>query len=84
MIFTGLFLFVRQSQAATYYVSLSGNDSNAGTIDQPWASINRATHNVVAGDTIYIRGGAYPTVQYGYQFGPEAVLRFYPDNSGFW
>ncbi len=48
-------------QAATYYVSTSGNDSNPGTESQPWRTIKRAAQssNLNPGDTIYIRGGSY-------------------------
>jgi hypothetical protein len=42
-----------------YYVSSTGNDGNPGTIDQPWRTIHHAAETVVAGDTVYIRGGTY-------------------------
>ncbi len=42
-----------------YYVSTVGNDSNPGTIDQPWRTIQHAAEMVAAGDTVYIRGGTY-------------------------
>jgi len=42
-----------------YYVSTSGKDSNAGTIAEPFATIQRAQTSSVAGDTTYIRGGNY-------------------------
>ena len=44
---------------ATYYVSPSGNDSNAGTIGQPWLTINKAWSVMSAGDIVYMRGGTY-------------------------
>ncbi|MGQ9788943.1 MAG: DUF5123 domain-containing protein, partial [Candidatus Hadarchaeaceae archaeon] len=28
--------------SATYYVSVNGNDSNPGTLDQPWRTIQKA------------------------------------------
>jgi hypothetical protein len=46
----------------TYYVALNGNDSNPGTIDKPWRTINYATSNnssVSAGDTILVQPGTY-------------------------
>jgi uncharacterized repeat protein (TIGR02059 family) len=45
--------------SATYYVSPSGNDGAAGTIDAPWKSWNYAINRLVAGDILYVRGGTY-------------------------
>jgi hypothetical protein len=47
------------SQAATYYVSPTGNDTNAGTIAKPFASLYRATSKTAPGDIVYLRGGTY-------------------------
>ena len=47
------------SGGATYYVSPTGDDSNPGTITQPWATIQHAADVMVAGDTVLIRGGIY-------------------------
>ncbi len=49
--------------AATYYVSTSGNDSNPGTISQPFGSLQKAINVARPSDIVYIRGGIYyPTV----------------------
>src|SRR5262245_32698313 len=45
--------------AATYYVATTGNDGNPGTQAQPWLTLQKAANTVVAGDTVYIRGGTY-------------------------
>jgi parallel beta-helix repeat protein len=46
--------------AATYYVATTGNDSNTGTsVSAPMRTITRAVNKVVAGDTVYVRGGTY-------------------------
>ncbi|HZV62870.1 MAG TPA: right-handed parallel beta-helix repeat-containing protein [Methylophilaceae bacterium] len=46
--------------ATTYYVANNGNDLNNGTsINTPLKTINRAMGKVVAGDTVYVRGGTY-------------------------
>jgi hypothetical protein len=42
-----------------YYVSTTGSDTNPGTIDLPWKTIERGVSSLVAGDTLYIRGGIY-------------------------
>jgi hypothetical protein len=43
----------------TYYVSTTGQDTNPGTIKQPWLTIQKAANTLVAGDTVYIREGTY-------------------------
>jgi hypothetical protein len=43
-----------------YFVATDGNDLNDGSIDHPFKTISpKATGVVVAGDTIYVRGGTY-------------------------
>lgn len=48
--------------SADYYVAKSGNDSNPGTKDRPWATISKANGALQPGDTVYIRGGEYTQV----------------------
>jgi len=45
--------------ANDYYVSTTGSDRNPGTIDRPWKSLQYAASHIIAGDTVYIRGGVY-------------------------
>lgn len=45
--------------AKTYYLSPSGNDSNSGTINNPFFTLNKAWTLLCAGDTVYLRGGIY-------------------------
>ncbi|HSW57464.1 MAG TPA: right-handed parallel beta-helix repeat-containing protein, partial [Dehalococcoidales bacterium] len=42
-----------------YYVSTTGLDSNPGTEVAPWRTIQKAAQTMVAGDTVYVRGGVY-------------------------
>jgi uncharacterized protein YjdB len=58
---TIVLLFICSSlSAATYYVSASGNDGNAGTsLASPFATIQHAVNVMDPGDICYIRGGAY-------------------------
>ena len=44
---------------SSYYVSTSGNDSNTGTLSQPFRTIQAAAERAEPGDTVYIRGGTY-------------------------
>ena len=47
------------AQARVYYVATNGNDSNPGTLNQPWRTVQHAADTAVAGDTIQIRNGVY-------------------------
>jgi alpha-N-arabinofuranosidase len=42
-----------------YHVAPLGVDTNAGTLDQPFRTIQRAAEVMQAGDTCYIRAGVY-------------------------
>jgi len=52
----------RSASAAEYYVAPSGNDSAAGTMAAPFATIQRGHDVASAGDTVWIRGGTYKPV----------------------
>jgi hypothetical protein len=50
--------FPRTSLATTYYLSPSGNDSNPGTLAQPWKSIANLNHTLLhPGDAVLFEGG---------------------------
>ncbi len=55
----GLILFSSEAFSSVYYVAVDGSDSNAGTKEKPFASLNKANDVVRAGDTVWIRGGVY-------------------------
>ena len=44
---------------STYYVATSGSDTNTGSLDHPFRTIQRAANLVEPGDTVLIRGGTY-------------------------
>jgi hypothetical protein len=50
---------VEAGQAATYYVAPDGRDANTGSMDAPFATVQRAQQAVGSGDTVYLRGGTY-------------------------
>ncbi len=52
-------LLSQSAMASVYYVAPNGNDANAGSKDKPFASLNKANTKVVAGDTVWVRGGTY-------------------------
>lgn len=43
----------------THYVATAGNDNNAGTVNAPWRTIQKAANTVSAGSTVCVRGGTY-------------------------
>lgn len=45
--------------AADFYISPSGDDSNVGTIDSPFASLVPVQKVVEPGDNVFFRGGIY-------------------------
>lgn len=68
-IFFTFAVFVVNGQAmADYYVSPTGADSNLGTINQPFRSIEKAYSVVVAGNLVYFREGRY------YPLHPESQI----------
>ena len=44
---------------ATYYVATTGSDGGAGTIGDPFETIQHGVDQLGAGDTLYVRGGTY-------------------------
>jgi hypothetical protein len=54
------FLFSIQTQAKNYFVATNGNDTTGtGLITVPYRTIMKAQLSVVAGDTVFVRGGTY-------------------------
>ncbi len=45
--------------ATDYYVATNGSDVAVGTIGAPFATIQHGVDQLVAGDTLYVRGGRY-------------------------
>ncbi|GJM64225.1 InlB B-repeat-containing protein [Persicobacter diffluens] len=54
-----LCLIMSSARAADYYVSPSGNDSQSGSISNPFKTFAKAVSVIQAGDYIYLRGGTY-------------------------
>ncbi len=47
------------AHADYFYVATSGDDANAGSIEQPFATVQRAQDAARPGETVFIRGGTY-------------------------
>jgi hypothetical protein len=46
-------------ETGDYYLSPAGDDDGAGTIEDPWFSLEKAWTAIVPGDIVYLRGGTY-------------------------
>jgi len=51
--------WLARAEAAEYYVSPTGSDSNAGTLAAPFATLQKGNDVAAAGDTVWLRGGTY-------------------------
>ena len=68
---------VHTAFAATYYVSLQGNDDNPGTKTKPFRTIQKAADIVKPGDACLIHGGAYcETIDLKKSGLPDKPIRF--------
>ena len=72
-----ILLLAGNASAAEYYVATTGNDSNPGTIEQPFATLQKGHDVAAAGDTVWIRGGTYRVVN-----GASATSGFVMSKSG--
>lgn len=52
-------MMVSALQGASWYVAPKGDDAAAGSIQEPFATVQRAQKEVMPGDTVFIRGGTY-------------------------
>lgn len=68
------------------YVSPDGNDSNTGTINSPYLTVQKALDTVKSGQTIYLRGGTYTghnTFKTSGAEGNYITLRNYPNEKAY-
>ncbi len=54
-----LLLFLSPARGSTYVVAPDGNDSNPGTDELPWRTLQKAASSVGPGDTVRIKSGEY-------------------------
>jgi hypothetical protein len=60
LLFLGFVLSAQPtSSGPEFYVSTTGNDSNPGTLQAPWRSVQHAAGAASPGSTVNIRGGIY-------------------------
>src|SRR5690349_3598285 len=49
----------QKGEAENYYVATNGSDSNPGTEEQPFQTLDRGVHDLSPGDTLYVKNGTY-------------------------
>ena len=54
-----LLLVALPARGEERYVAPDGDDANPGSLDQPFATVERAQEAAAPGDTVWIRGGLY-------------------------
>jgi len=59
ILFFGFFGLAQSSRAAEYYVATTGSDSNSGSINAPFKTIQKAADIVNPGDTVIVKDGIY-------------------------
>jgi hypothetical protein len=47
------------AHGATYFVAASGSDSNPGSSEKPWLTLDKAVNSIEPGDTILVKPGEY-------------------------
>lgn len=57
MVFT--LVSINYSFGNVYYVDTNGNDSNSGSLTQPWKTLTYASTIASPGDTVYVKAGLY-------------------------
>ncbi|MCM3127706.1 right-handed parallel beta-helix repeat-containing protein [Paenibacillus provencensis] len=59
ILFNLLIPYSQSSAGSQYYVATNGNDSNLGTVNDPFRTIQKCAQVATSGDTCVIRGGIY-------------------------
>src|SRR5438128_532828 len=54
-----LFGVCLHARAKEFFVSPAGSDGNPGTLEMPFATVQRAQEAAAPGDTVFLRGGTY-------------------------
>lgn len=82
LIFIGMLLLCGCASATDYYVSPTGNNSNNGTLNYPWATPAYAASQAQAGDTICLRDGTWNDINVEFSNNGTSenpiVMRNYP------
>lgn len=63
--------------AGTFYVAPGGSDSNPGTAEEPWATLQHAADSVDPGDTVIVQPGTYPGAKFSRSGASGAPITFH-------
>lgn len=66
------------AETAEFFVSTSGRNTNPGTLERPWRTLQRAANAAPAGSTIRVRGGTYAGFVMTRSGRPGAPIKFMP------
>jgi len=58
-VFFLFFVIGPRLHAATFFIAPTGDDSQTGSQESPFATVQRAQAAAAPGDTVYLRGGTY-------------------------
>ena len=61
---------------ASYFVEPSGDDTNPGTVNEPWKTLQHAADTVAAGDTVTVNAGTYAGFNLTTDGTADARIRF--------
>jgi hypothetical protein len=78
LILISFLIFVIHSSAATFYISVNGDDDDDGSQQNPWASIQYAVETMQPGDMTIVSAGTYSeqiTTERNGQNGNRIVLK---------
>jgi parallel beta-helix repeat protein len=64
--------FLSFASAGTFYISPQGHDSNPGTAQMPWATLQHGVDMISPGDTILVQSGTYDGCRIGISGGDNA------------
>ncbi len=64
------------AHADTFHVAATGDDAAPGTAAQPWATLQHAAEQVVAGDRVVVHGGTYRGFELRHRGKPDAPIAF--------
>ena len=59
MVLTSFVIFISAAQARDFYVAKTGSDSNNGSADSPFLTINKAASLAMPGDEVIVHEGIY-------------------------
>lgn len=66
-------ILVQATTAAVWHVAPTGSDTDPGTLEKPFASLQKGHAVAIAGDTVYLHGGVYQVTTPASDLGGVAI-----------